>query len=53
VPPARPADDDLADPYHAPASAFAACADLVTASLRGPVGLLAAGRRAVRTEPLG
>jgi protein-tyrosine phosphatase len=44
VPPARPADDDFADPYHAPASAFAACADLVTASLRGPVGLLAAGR---------
>jgi len=46
VPPARPSDDDLADPYQAPASAFAACADLVSASLRGPVGLLVAGRPA-------
>jgi protein-tyrosine phosphatase len=44
VPPVRPTDDDLADPYHAPASAFEACADLVGASLRGPVSLLVAGR---------
>jgi protein-tyrosine phosphatase len=45
VPPQRPSDDDLADPYQAPASAFGACADLVTASLQGPVGLLVAGSR--------
>ena len=45
VPPARPSDDDLADPYQAPASAFAACADLVSASLRRPVDLLVAGAR--------
>jgi protein-tyrosine phosphatase len=46
VPPARPTDDDLADPYQAPASAFAECADLVARSLRGPVSLLVAGRPA-------
>jgi protein-tyrosine phosphatase len=46
VPPASPSDDDLADPYQAPASAFAACADLVRASLRCPVGLLVGGRAA-------
>jgi protein-tyrosine phosphatase len=45
VPPRRPSDDDLADPYQAPASAFGACADLVTSSLQGPVGLLLAGSR--------
>ena len=45
VPPARPSDDDLADPYQAPASAFGACADLLTESLRGPVALLVAGSR--------
>ena len=44
VPPARPSDDDVADPYQAPASAFAACADLLTEALRGPVALLVAGR---------
>lgn len=44
VPPASPLDDDLADPYQAPASAFAACADLVGAALRGPVDLLVGGR---------
>jgi protein-tyrosine phosphatase len=43
VPPERPADDDLTDPYHAPASAFVACADLVSASLRGPLALLTGG----------
>ena len=43
VPPARPADDDLADPYHAPASAFAACAELLATSLRGPMALLTGG----------
>lgn len=42
VPPDRPADDDLADPYQAPASAFAACADLVAEALRGPVALVTA-----------
>ena len=41
VPPRTPKDDDLADPYQAPASAFDACADLVAASLRGPLDLLA------------
>jgi protein-tyrosine phosphatase len=44
VPPERPEDDDVSDPYQGPASGFAACADLVSASLRGPVALLAAGR---------
>ena len=42
VPPARPSDDDLADPYHAPEQAFAVCADELTAALRGPMGLLLA-----------
>ncbi len=41
VPPASPRDDDLADPYQGPASGFEACADLVAASLRGPLDLLA------------
>lgn len=53
APPDRPSDDDLADPYHAPASAFADCADLVAASLRHPLALLAAGRSATAPEPLG
>jgi protein-tyrosine phosphatase len=44
VPPTRPGDDDLADPYQAPASAFAAAADLISDALRGPVGLLAPPR---------
>lgn len=50
VPPARPSDDDLADPYHAPPAAFAACADLVTASLQGPLALLTSGRPTPRAE---
>ena len=39
---ARPRDDDLEDPYHAPASAFAVCAELVQATLTGPLDALAA-----------
>lgn len=41
-----PADDDLADPYHAPASTFAACAALVQQVLQGPLDLLAGPARA-------
>jgi protein-tyrosine phosphatase len=41
VPPASPKDDDLADPYHAPQSAFATCATLVQQTLQGPLDLLA------------
>ena len=41
VPPATPRDDDLADPYHAPQSAFATCAALVHQTLEGPLDLLA------------
>jgi len=41
VPPDRPGDDDLEDPYRAPASAFAVCGDLVRRTLRGPLDLLA------------
>jgi protein-tyrosine phosphatase len=51
VPPNSPGDDDLADPYQGPASAFAVCADLVTEALRGPVGLLVAGRRGADPRP--
>ncbi len=40
VPPETPADDDLADPYHAPESAFAACAALIQEALRAPLELL-------------
>ena len=40
VPPAHPSDDDLQDPYHAPESAFAHCADTLTAALSAPMGLL-------------
>ena len=40
VPPQRPTDDDVSDPYQAPASAFAACAALVHATLQGPLDLL-------------
>ena len=43
VPPASPRDDDLEDPYQAPASAFATCGQLVHASLEGPLDLLVAG----------
>jgi len=42
----RPADDDLADPYHAPASAFAACAALVQQVLQVPLDVLAGPTRA-------
>jgi protein-tyrosine phosphatase len=41
VPPATPRDDDLADPYHAPQSAFETCAALVQQTLLGPLDLLA------------
>ena len=41
VPPDHPRDDDLQDPYHAPASAFAACGDLVSRTLTRPLDLLA------------
>jgi protein-tyrosine phosphatase len=41
VPPDSPRDDDLEDPYQAPASAFAACGALVHATLQGPLDLLA------------
>jgi len=44
VPPDRPRDDDLDDPYHAPASAFAVCGDLVARTLQGPLDLLAGVR---------
>jgi protein-tyrosine phosphatase len=40
VPVANPRDDDLDDPYQAPASAFAACGALVHATLQGPLDLL-------------
>ena len=41
MPPNRPKDDDLEDPYQAPAAAFAVCAELVEATLQGPLDLLA------------
>ena len=41
APPPDPRDDDLADPYRAPASAFAACAELVDHCLRRPLDLIA------------
>jgi low molecular weight protein-tyrosine phosphatase len=40
VPPERPRDDDVDDPYQAPASAFATCAALVHSTLQGPLDLL-------------
>ena len=48
VRPDRPRDDDLEDPYHAPASAFEVCADLVQRTLAAPLDLLA-GVGAART----
>ena len=51
VRPDRPRDDDLDDPYHAPASAFAICADLVQRTLAAPLDLLA-GVGAARTIDL-
>ncbi len=50
VPPDRPRDDDLRDPYNAPASAFAVCGDLVADGLRGPLDLLT-GVRGPRLQP--
>lgn len=46
VPPDCPSDDDLADPYQAPASTFAACADGLDAALRGPLALFTGGSTA-------
>jgi protein-tyrosine phosphatase len=40
VPPQRPGDDDVDDPYQAPASAFATCGALVHSTLQGPLDLL-------------
>ena len=48
VRPDHPRDDDLEDPYHAPASAFAVCADLVQRTLTAPLDVVA-GARAART----
>ena len=48
VPAGAPEDDDLADPYRLPLQAFDDCAELVAASLRPPLDLLAG-----RTAPLG
>lgn len=39
--PEHPRDDDLSDPYHAPLSQFARCADLVARALAVPLDLLA------------
>jgi protein-tyrosine phosphatase len=44
VPPDAPRDDDLDDPYQAPESAFTRCGDLLAATLRGPLDLLAGAR---------
>lgn len=41
VPPDSPRDDDLSDPYHAPASQFARCAALVEQALARPLDVLA------------
>ena len=41
VPPDSARDDDLDDPYQAPASAFATCGALVQSTLEGPLDLLA------------
>ncbi len=50
VPPDRPRDDDLRDPYNAPASAFAVCGDLLANALRGPLDLLT-GVRGSHLQP--
>jgi protein-tyrosine phosphatase len=42
VTPERPGDDDVDDPYQAPASAFATCGALVHATLQRPLDLLGA-----------
>jgi protein-tyrosine phosphatase len=41
VPPRRPADDDVADPFRGPQDAFLACAELLERSLRRLVALVA------------
>ncbi|MCW2714361.1 MAG: protein tyrosine phosphatase [Frankiales bacterium] len=46
VPPQDPSHDDLADPYHAPESAFTVCGDLVERSLQEPLDLLTGVRHA-------
>ena len=46
TPATHPRDDDLADPYHAPPSASAACAALVRAALDGVLDLVAGAVRA-------
>ena len=46
APPVSLRDDDLADPYHAPRTDFAACAVLVRAALAGPLDLVAGAVRA-------
>ncbi len=38
--PEHPRDDDLSDPYHAPLSQFARCADLVARAVAVPLDLL-------------
>jgi protein-tyrosine phosphatase len=40
VPPEHPRDDDLDDPYQAPASAFGTCGALVHSTLQGTLDLL-------------
>ncbi len=40
-PPESVDDDDLEDPYHAPESAFRTCAELIEATLRRPLDLIA------------
>ena len=42
VPPDRPSDDDLADPYQGPVRGFEVCGDLVRSSLQRPLDLIAA-----------
>lgn len=44
VPPDRPGDDDLDDPYHAPASMFEVCGEMLARTLQGPLDLLAGVR---------
>ena len=50
APPDRPRDDDLDDPYRATAAVFAACAELVEATLQGPLDLLAGAGQAARSR---
>ena len=50
LPPDRPRDDHLRDPYNAPASAFMVCGDLIAGALRGPLDLLT-GVRGPHLQP--